>query len=110
MTNAYRYEYEKGLKHRNAETQSLKNAVSDLLELYRMKGKFNELQIKEAWMKLLGESVARRTKELYIRNRKMFIRLESAALKNELMMAKSKILEKLNQSVGEECINDLIFL
>lgn len=110
MTNAYKYEYEKVLKHRNAETQSLKNVVSDLLELYRMKGKFNELQIKEAWMKLLGESVARRTKELYIRNKKMFIRLESAALKNELMMAKSKILEKLNQSVGEECINDLIFL
>lgn len=104
------YEPEKTAKKRNAETNSIQNAVSDLLDLYQLKGKFKEMNIMDVWHKLLGDTVASRTNRLFIRDRKMYVKLESASLKNELMMIKSRVLKDLNEQVGEQIIDELIFL
>lgn len=106
----YLYELEKQSSQRNTDTSPVKEVVSELLDKYKLKKKFKEIHIQEAWMQILGESVARRTLKLSVFQEKMFVRLESASLKNELMMAKSQIIEKLNTHVGEQVIEELIFL
>ena len=105
----FNFELEKKGFRRNFETNTMKEAVSDLLKFYKLKSKFNEMDAMDAWRKVMGESVARRTIKLQIIDRKMFIKLESASLKNELMMAKSMIIDQLNQAVGENTLDDLVF-
>jgi len=58
----------------------------------------------------MGRSVANRTKQLYIRDRKLFIRIESSVLKNELVMIRSQILEKLNERAGSKVLDEIVFL
>lgn len=105
----YNHDLEKKITQRNHETSSVKTVVSEMLKFYKLNKKFNEIDVMEAWQIVMGESVARRTLKLYVQDRTMYLKLESASLKNELMMAKSQILEKLNQTVGKNTLDDLIF-
>lgn len=106
----YSYEFEKGKGARKSNTSTVKNAVSDLLDFYKLKGKFNQMSTMDAWKQVMGESVARRTSKLFMREKTMFIKVESASLKNELMMVKSRIIQELNQVTGEGIVEELIFI
>ena len=101
---------EKVKRNNKFETTPVKQAVSDLLKHYKLQGKFGEMDTMHAWRKVMGETVAKRTIELFIKEGVMFVRLESAPLKNELMMAKSQILERLQESTGLDIVEDLVFL
>jgi len=58
----------------------------------------------------MGNAIASRTTQIYIADKKLFIRIESSVIKNELMMMKSQILEKLNDKAGREVITSIVIL
>ena len=95
---------------RKAETSSLKEAIDELLNAYKLRGKFNETHIVSAWSRIMGPAIANRTSKIFIKNKKLYIQLNSAPLKSELSMSKSKILEILNKDVQEEVLEEVIFL
>jgi len=67
-----------------------------------------EYRITRGWSELLGRTVALSTKSIYIRDRKLFVRLHSSVMRNELTMMKDDIIRRLNETAGYEVINDLI--
>ncbi len=81
-----------------------------MLNVYKIKRKFEETSIVAVWPELVGKSVANRTKELYISNKKLFLRIESSVIKNELMMMRSQIIGKINDKAKEILVEEIIFL
>jgi hypothetical protein len=53
--------------------------------------------------------VAMHTKDLYIRNKVLFVRIDSPALRNELSYTREKIVKSLNNEVNAEVIEDVVF-
>lgn len=104
------YHYNKENARRKTGASSLKDAIEDMLELYKIRSKFNETYIVAYWEKIMGLPIASRTTQIYIKDGKLFIQLDSAPLRNELLMAKNKIIELINKEVGEKIIQDVIFL
>ncbi|NJO01744.1 MAG: hypothetical protein HC880_08675, partial [Bacteroidia bacterium] len=49
MYRNYCYDFEKRTNQRSAEINDVKHIVSDLLDFYQLKPKFNELHIMDAW-------------------------------------------------------------
>jgi len=88
---------------------SLKEALAQLVDAYRIGGKLNETRVIAAWPKLMGPVVANRTSGMYIRNRKLFVKLTSAPLREELIMAREKIIAALNDEAGAAVIDDVVF-
>lgn len=88
---------------------SIKDAIEALLKTYKLDDKMNEKKLISSWNEVMGKMIANHTTDLYIRNKQLFVSLDSAALKNELLLAKSKIVEMLNKAAGKEIINDVIF-
>lgn len=95
---------------RKTNDKTLKDAIEQMMQVYKIKRKFDETGITAAWPGLVGKSVANRTKELFIRDRKLFLRLESSVIKNELMLVRSQIVEKINEQSGSDLVEDIIFL
>jgi Dna[CI] antecedent, DciA len=95
---------------RNSETLKVKEVILDMLDVYNLKEKFQETHIISNWDLILGETVAKRTSKLYISKGKLYVKIDSAPLRNELMISKSKVIQLLNESVGEEVLTDLIFV
>ncbi|GAB1462307.1 DciA family protein [Pedobacter sp. UBA4863] len=89
---------------------TLKQAIDKLLNHYKLRGKFDETGILAMWPEIMGSAVANRTKQIYIHQKKLFVRIESSVVKNELLMVKSAIVDKLNEKSGSQVITDIVFL
>ena len=95
---------------RQADIVPLKDSIKALLKVYRLQGKLNEVTVVANWEKVMGKAVALKTKEIYVSNGKLFVRLTSAPLKHELVMAKTRVLELINAAVGEVVVKEVVFL
>jgi hypothetical protein len=104
------YQYNRENARRKTKALPLKEAIEDMLELYKLRSKFNETYIVAYWEQIMGLPISSRTTELYIKERKLFVQLDSAPLRNELLLAKTKIISLLNKQVGEDIIDEVVFI
>ncbi len=95
---------------RNNNQQSIKEAIDLLLRSYRLSDKMTELDAIKSWEQMMGKAIAKRTQEIYIKEKKLFLKITSAPLKEELRMEKTSIVKRINESVGKELIEDVFFL
>jgi predicted nucleic acid-binding Zn ribbon protein len=95
---------------RKPNDKSIKEAMDQLFQVYKLQQKFDETALIAAWPEMMGVAIANRTKELYIRQKKLFVRVESSVIKNELMMMRSQIIEKMNEQAGGEVIVEIVLL
>jgi hypothetical protein len=95
---------------RRAEISPLKEAIDEMLKAYKINGKINETQVIESWGRLMGKSIESRTTDLKFRYKKLYVTLNSAPLRQELAMSKSKLIELLNKDFSEKVVEDVIFL
>jgi len=56
----------------------------------------------------MGKMVSNHTTDIYIRNKKLYVKVDSAALRSELSYAREKIRDVLNKEVNSEVITDVI--
>jgi len=89
---------------------TMKDAISKMLDVYRLRKKFDETSILAVWPEIMGTAIANRTTQIYIKDKKLFIRIESSVIKNELVMVRQGIIQKLNEHAGSIVINEMIFL
>lgn len=87
---------------------SLKDAIDLLLKTYKLDDRLAEKRLISSWESVMGVMIAKHTTDIYIKHQQLFVTLDSAALRNELVLAKSKIVKMLNDSVGREIINEVV--
>jgi predicted nucleic acid-binding Zn ribbon protein len=61
------------------------------------------------WTKVVGDRIASQTVPLRVRDSILFVRVENASWRNELVFLKGKIIKQLNQSVKANVLKDIIF-
>jgi len=89
--------------------QSLGEAIREFLHSYRLEDKLNETRLIQSWEKVVGGMVSKHTHGLYIKNRTLFVRIDSSALRNELSYSREKIIRSLNQEASSDVIEDIVF-
>ncbi len=94
---------------RNSNEQPLGEVIRELLASYRLEGKLNQARVIMAWEEVTGKMISRHTQDLYIKGSKLFVKLDSPALKTELSYSKGKIIELLNKEAGGDVISDIVF-
>ena len=82
----------------------LKNLVGD----YKHKSKLYKNKLSTTWESLMGSTIAKYTSRIAVRNKTLFITIESAPLKQELSFAKEKILKLMNEELGENYIEKVV--
>ena len=87
----------------------LKDVINDLLKEYRLSDKLRELKLIESWPKVVGKLIGKHTTGIYFRDKKLYVTLDNAAIREELLYAKTKLLKSLNKHSGENLIDDIIF-
>jgi len=95
---------------RKANDKSLKEAIEQMLQVYKIKRRFDETAVIAHWADLVGKPMANRTKELFISDKKLFLRIESSVIRNELMQMRTQIIKKINDEAKEILVEEIIFL
>jgi predicted nucleic acid-binding Zn ribbon protein len=93
---------------RKNETRHLREVIKECLDDLKISRTLKEKSLVSQWGSLLGKAIASRTKQIYIKDRKLYVYLTSSVARNELMMMRQAILEKMNEAAGEELIDSII--
>lgn len=94
---------------RSAEEQPLKEIIDKFLKAYAWDGKMKEMDIVAAWPELMGNAVANRTKEIRIQNKKLYLTIDSSVMREELLLGKQIIIDRINEYAGQELVIDIWF-
>ena len=94
---------------RKANDQKINEVLVDLLKAYRLEGKYAEAMVIGAWPEIMGLAVANRTTELRFSEGKLFVTINSASLRQELFIAKEKIIQLLNEAAGSAAVKEIVF-
>lgn len=87
-------------------------SIGDALKLFlrrsRLRGNIQAMQITDIWEQLMGKTIARYTDKIEIINHTLFITTSVAPLKNELFFQKEKIIQRVNEALGEHLITEVV--
>lgn len=95
---------------RTTNNQSLRDVIEELISAYRIGDRLNQAKVIGMWDSVVGKMIARNTTHLYIKNKTLFVKLNSPALREELGYARTKLIKSLNKAAGSEVIDDIAFL
>ena len=93
---------------RSSNEFTIKEALEAYIKKFDRFGKFERAAIVNAWEHEMGPIIKKHTKSIYVKGDKLFVYLSSPAIKNELLMARSKIVKSLNERVGQDVITEII--
>lgn len=66
--------------------------------------------VTEAWPEVMGKGVVRYTGDIFVKQSTLYVQLKSPALKQNLMMGRAALVHRLNQAVGAQVIEHLVFI
>ena len=85
---------------------SLQDAIKQFLQKSRLKNGIQALRIEDVWEEVMGKTIAKYTDKIQIINSTLFITTTVAPLKNELLYQKEKIMERVNEALGEKDLEE----
>lgn len=98
----------KNEKSRKGQPESLGEAIQEMLKSFHIEDKFNEANLVNSWEKIMGTPIAKRTSKVYIKDKKLFVHINSAPLKHELTMSRDKILVLIAKELGASIVNEVV--
>jgi predicted nucleic acid-binding Zn ribbon protein len=93
---------------RRSKTISLAEALKDYIKEMNLEGKLDEAGVINSWEEIVGKAINMRTSKIYIKDHILFVHLSSSVVRNELLMLRETLKEKLNQKAGSEVIKDIV--
>jgi predicted nucleic acid-binding Zn ribbon protein len=94
---------------RRNSTISVKEALREMLNSYKLEGKFSQKHLIGSWEQLMGKPVAKRTTKVFFKGNVLMAEINSSPLKQEMNSNKAKILHMLQKEYGKEVIEEIIF-
>jgi predicted nucleic acid-binding Zn ribbon protein len=86
------------------------DAFQDLLKAYHLEDTYPEKLLISSWPELVGKTIADRTSNVYIKDKKLFVKITSGPVKKELQLNKSKVIALIESQIGKGIVEDVVFL
>ncbi len=87
---------------------SFQDAMEQFLKTSRLKNGIQAARIEDLWEGIMGKTIAKYTEKIQIIGTTLYITTTVAPLKNELLYQKVKIIERVNESLGENTIKEVV--
>ena len=87
---------------------SLQDAIQQFLNKSRLKSGIQALRVEDVWEEVMGKTIAKYTEKIQVINHTLYITTHVAPLKNELLFQKDKIMERLNEILGEKLVREVV--
>lgn len=84
------------------------DAMKQFLNKSSLKNGIRAIQIEQVWEQLMGKTIAKYTEKIQIINATLFIHTHVGPLKQELLYQKAKIIERVNEVMGEKVITEVV--
>ena len=94
---------------KRTEAKSIAEIIADFMQQEDIEDAVLEQKALRLWQQVVGPGVNRMTTERYVDDGVITVKISSAALRNDLMLSRSSIINSLNNLVGKPVIKEIIF-
>ena len=94
---------------RNTESQSISSVLQDFLTGSKLEKGLTKVTVESAWHQVMGPPITKYTKSLRWAPPTLHVYLSSSVLREELHYGKEKIIDLMNQELGESLVKSIIF-
>ena len=98
------------MSQRKREANSMKDLMQSFIKENNLTKGMQKLKIEEVWEQLMGAGVVSYTERVELQNKTLIIKLTSSVLREELSYGKEKIIQLINQEMGEELVKKLLLI
>jgi predicted nucleic acid-binding Zn ribbon protein len=88
----------------------LKEILQRILKAYHLEKPLRRQRSVFLWETVVERAVKDRTKAVSFKDGKLFVEVDSSALRNELLFKKEALKRELNQRIGEAAVENIIFI
>ena len=89
--------------------QRIGNVLADLVEQYGFRDRLDAARVVEAWPELVGETIAGVTEQVWMRDGVLHVKVRSAAWRHQLQFQREDWRRRLNEHVGREVVQEVVF-
>ena len=88
------------------------NEIKNLLDIFLKKNNLEkgllDLEVKRAWHELMENGVSNYTTDVSLKNKTLYIKLSSPALKEELSYGKEKLMKLINERFKKKIVQKIV--
>jgi predicted nucleic acid-binding Zn ribbon protein len=100
------HQREPNKSHETTIGEALNKLVSEL----HLDTKLNELKITESWKELVGELIKSHTTSIYVKERTLFVKVDSSVVRQEMNFMKSRLVDRINRMFPKPLIDQITIL
>ncbi len=90
------------------DVKPLGDLIKEFYEVHKGSEYLDEQKVLNSWKEVVGPFIASHTIDLAIKNKVLFVRVDSDALRSELGYSKSLLIKNLNDLVGKEVVDEIV--
>ena len=93
---------------KSTDAKSIGEIMAEYLNPAKLDDSINARRLEALWPEVVGP-INRQTVRRFVSHRKLYVQITSAPLRNELMLNRSSLVRRLNETTGADVIDDIIF-
>ena len=90
--------------------QTIGDVLKQLVVVMKLKNNLTKVKIESLWAEKMGKTIAGYTRDLSVREKVLYVTIESASLRSELHYGRDKIKIILNEAIGEDYLKEVIII
>lgn len=90
--------------------KSMKDLMGEFSQQKTMAKPMQEARVVNIWPDVVGKVINKYTEKIFVKNKVLYVQVQHAALKNELIYMQEQIIEKVNKELAEEALVKMILL
>lgn len=95
-------------KYRKKDDQPIADVIRAWMDEYRHGGKFSQSRIRAIWAQKMGTSINGYTRDLTLVRGKLYLKIDSAPLRDQLSYQREQIKGMLNRELGKEVVKEVV--
>ena len=92
------------------DNTNIKNLINSFLKENKLENGLLDLEVKKVWFEVMENGIGKYTKDVNLKNKTLYIKLKSPALKQELSYGKEKLKRIINQKFPKEIIDKIVLV
>ncbi len=93
---------------KNAKDEHLSVVIQQMLRKYGLNAGLDKVDIKHLYKKVVGDYIFNNTSKIELKNKTLFIKIDIPTLRQEISMAKSRLVNSINKEAQREIITEIL--
>lgn len=88
--------------------QSIGDALQSFIKSAKWQNRINEIRLRDSWEEIMGKTIAKYTRDVYLKETTLYITTDIAPLKHELQNSKEQIIKNINEFFQMKVVQTVI--